>query len=168
MEAPIEAGWFSRPVETAYHEQLARHRDEHFSDHFPAEQPAGVTTRHPLSKGDQVPGKTGLQGKFPATARTSAVLEILSCSYVGGDPTSCLCIRFNHQICLTSQTLLFSPCARPTCCLLGFTAAGPDQLCFRAANDQIALTLPKKGKTRTEREKEFPLTVSFRTTRSYL
>lgn len=34
--------------------------------------------------------------ELPAAAQI-AVLEILSCSYIGGDPTSCLCIRFNHQ-----------------------------------------------------------------------
>lgn len=71
----------------------------------------------------------------------------------GWDPASCLCLRFNHQTCQSSHTLLFSPCAHPTCCLISFMAPGPNQLCFCAANNQMAFMLPEREKTATERER---------------
>lgn len=59
-----------------------------------------------------------------------------------------------------------SPHAHPTRGLLCFTAAGPNWPCFRAANNQVAWTVPK-GRKLEQKEREFPLTVSF-CTRSYL
>lgn len=68
-----------------HREWFARHWHERFSECFPKKQPAGVMSRHLLSKGEQGPDKTGLRGSFPATAQTSVLLEILPCSYRWGN-----------------------------------------------------------------------------------
>lgn len=86
-----------------------------------------------MSKGDEVPDETRLQGVFCTTAHTSGHWRSCLASW---DPTSCLGIRFNGK---ASQT---NPLHVLTLTVVLFFCC-----CY-------VLMLPKREKTGTEKEKK--------------